>query len=204
MFYEPQNGHGLPHDPFRAIVAPRPIAWLSTISKEGHINLAPYSFFAPLSGRPPMVGFVTEGMKHSATNAIATGEFVINLATRAMAEEVNKSSTPVADDVNEFEFAGLKAAPSQLVAPPRIKDAPAALECKLLQWLPLKDLHGVETDRTLLIGQVIGVYIDERYLTNGHFDVVKAGTISRLGYRDYAQVTELFTMVPPASVFGNH
>ncbi len=203
MYYEPENGHGLPHDPFRAIVAPRPIGWISTVDKEGKINLAPYSFFNAVCGKPPMVCFATEGMKHSAVNAIATGEFVVNLATRPMADKINKTSTVVDADVNEFEFAEIEAAPSKRVAAPRVKDAPAALECKVLQSVPLTGLDGAPTDRAMIIGQVVGVYINEDYLTDGLFDIVKARTIARLGYRDYSEVTEVFSIVPPAFVF-NH
>lgn len=204
MFYEPRNGHGLPHDPFRAIVAPRPIGWLSTLSVEGHNNLAPYSFFNAVCGKPPMVGFASEGMKDSATNAKATGEFVVNLATRAMAEQVNLSSTRVDPHISEFDIVGLEAAPSHLVKPPRVRNAPAALECKVTQIVTLHTLKGEITDRTFIIGEVVGVYIDEHYLTDGLFDIVKAGTISRLGYRDYAQVESVFSMLPPASVFADH
>ena len=203
MFYEPHKGHGLPHDPFRSIVAPRPIGWISTVSAEGHVNLAPYSFFNALCGNPPIVGFASEGRKDSANNAIATGEFVVNLATRDFAEKVNITSTRVDEDVNEFEFAEIAGAPSLLVTPPRVKESPAALECKVTQWFELTDLDGGITGRTVVVGQVIGVHIDENYLTNGLFDVVKAGTIARLGYRDYAQVTELFSMRPPAAVFDH-
>ncbi len=203
MFYEPRKGHGLPHDPFRAIVAPRPIAWISSVSADGLVNLAPYSFYNAFCGKPPLLGFASEGLKHSANNAIATGEFVVNLATRAMAEKINTTSTHVPQEVNEFEFAGVEATPSNIVKAPRVKGAPASLECKVTQWVDLKDLEGSGTARRLVIGEVIGVHIEEEYLTDGHFDVVKAGTISRLGYRDYAQVLELFSMVPPAAVLDH-
>ncbi len=204
MFYEPRNGHGLPHDPFRAIVAPRPIGWLSTLSAEGRPNLAPYSFFNAVCGRPPMVGFATEGMKDSATNATATREFVVNLATRAMAEKVNLSSSRVDSHVDEFELVGLEAAPSKMVKAPHVKGAPAALECKVTQILDLASLDGPMPGRAFIIGEVVGVHIDEACLTDGLFDVVKAGTISRLGYRDYAQVESVFSMLPPGDVFANH
>lgn len=203
MFYEPKNGHGLPHDPFRAIVSPRPIGWISTVSAAGHINLAPYSFFNALCGTPPIVGFASEGMKHSANNAIATGEFVVNLATRTMAEKINLTSTRVDEGVNEFAFAEIDSAPSVMVNAPRVKSTPAALECKVTGTLDLKDIDGKSTDRFLVVGQVIGIHIDENYLTDGLFDVVKAQTIARLGYRDYSQVTELFCIMPPPAVFDH-
>lgn len=197
MYYEPKNGSGLPHDPFRAIVAPRPIGWISTVSETGKINLAPYSFFNAVHGKPPMVSFASESMKDSALNAIATGEFVVNLATRNMAEEMNTTSTNVDSNVNEFEFAGIEAAPSKRVTPPRVKDTPAALECKILQSVALDDLDGNSTGGSIIIGQVVGVYINENYLTDGLFDVVKASTIARLGYRDYTEVTNVFSIIPP-------
>ncbi len=203
MFYEPKDGHGLPHDPFRAIVAPRPIAWISTIGLDGVVNLAPYSFFNAFCGSPPIIGFASEGLKDSQSNAIETGEFVVNLATRAMAEKLNLTSARVERHVDEFELAGIGRAASRLVAPPRVAEAPAALECKVTQWLDLMDLSGGVTTRRLVIGQVIGIHIDESCLTEGLFDAVKAGTIARHGYRDYSQVTELFSMVPPANVLAH-
>src|SRR5690606_15981720 len=154
-------------------------------------------------GTPPIVGFASEGPKHSASNARETGEFVVNLATRRMAEAVNLTSTRVEFDVNEFELACLEQEESRLVRPPRVKGAPAALECKVIQTLALATLDGSDTERMLVIGQVVGIHIDEEYLTGGLFDIVKAGTIARLGYRDYAQVTDVFSMVPPPAVFDH-
>jgi flavin reductase (DIM6/NTAB) family NADH-FMN oxidoreductase RutF len=203
MFYEPRHGHGLPHDPFRAIVAPRPIGWISTMSAAGLVNLAPYSFFNAFCGAPPIVGFASEGIKDSAANALETGEFVVNLATRRMAEALNITSTRAAPEVDEFELAGIDRAPCRLVRPPRVRDAPATLECRVTQSVDLADLDGGATERRLVIGQVIGIHIDEACLTGGLFDAVKAGTIARHGYRDYSQVLELFSMVPPANVLGH-
>jgi flavin reductase (DIM6/NTAB) family NADH-FMN oxidoreductase RutF len=197
-FYEPKNGHGLKHNPFKAIVAPRPIGWISTISVEGHVNLAPYSAFNFFSELPPIVGFSSYGRKDSLINAEATKEFVVNLATRKHAEAINRTSDAVAHGVNEMELANLKSAPSKIVAPPRVADAPAALECKLLFVLPLKDLNGVETPNNLVVGQVVGVHIDEACIEEGLFNIVKAGTIARCGYKgDYTQVTELFELIRP-------
>lgn len=203
MFYEPRNGHGLPHDPFRAIVAPRPIGWISTVSSDGHINLAPYSFFNALCGNPPMVGFASEGIKDSARNAVETGEFVVNLATHKMAKAMNITSTRVERGVNEFELAGIERAPCRLVAPPRVKNAPATLECKVTTSMDLVDLDGHATERRLVIGQVVGIHISEDYLTDGFFDAVKAGTIARLGYRDYSRVDNIFSMLPPHAVLDH-
>ena len=136
-FYEPRNGHGLPHDPFKAIVAPRPIGWISSIDAEGRVNLAPYSFFNAFCGAPPLLGFASGGRKNSHCNAEVTGEFVVNLATRGHAEALNLTSAPLPPGASEFEAAGLAAAPSRLVRPPRVADAPAALECKAVLILPL-------------------------------------------------------------------
>jgi flavin reductase (DIM6/NTAB) family NADH-FMN oxidoreductase RutF len=198
-FYEPKNGHRLPHDPFKAIVAPRPIGWISSIDTEGRVNLAPYSFFNAFCDIPPVVGFSSGGRKDSQSNIEATGEFVANLVTRRHAEAMNRTSAPFPHDVNEFEMAGLTAAPSRLVKPPRVADAPAALECKLLLVLPIKDLEGKPTRNTLLLGQVVGIHIDSAFLKDGLFDMVAAGTIARCGYlADYAEVTQLFEMMRPA------
>jgi flavin reductase (DIM6/NTAB) family NADH-FMN oxidoreductase RutF len=199
-FYEPRLGHGLPHDPFKAIVAPRPIGWVSTIDAHGRPNLAPYSFFNAFCEAPPIVGFSSGGHKDTLRNAEATGEFVVNLATRNQAEAMNLTSAPLPPGASEFEAAGLAAAPSRLVRPPRVAGAPAALECKVVLVLPLKGLGGRPTPSTLVLGQVVGVHIAPAFLRGGLFDLVAAGTIARCGYRgDYAQVTSLFEMLRPAT-----
>jgi flavin reductase (DIM6/NTAB) family NADH-FMN oxidoreductase RutF len=197
MFFEPKNGHGLPHDPFRAIVAPRPIGWVSTISSDGVINLAPYSFFNAVAGRPPMVILSSEGIKDSITNIEATREFVVNLATLPMAERMNETSRALSSDINEFESAGLEPAASSLVRPPRVAGCPAALECKVTDMVPLKNLAGETGERLMTIAEVVGIYIDENYLTDGKFDMVKAQTLARCGYWDYQVTTELFDMPRP-------
>ena len=199
-FYEPRHGHGLAHDPFKAIVAPRPIGWISTVDAAGRPNLAPYSFFNAFCERPPIVGFSSGGRKDSQRNAEATGEFVVNLATRGQAEALNLTSAPWPPGVSEFEAAGLAAAPSRLVRPPRVADAPAALECRVVLILPLKDLDGKPTPSTLVLGQVVGVHIATAFLKGGLFDLVAAGAIARRGYRgDYTQVTALFEMLRPSA-----
>jgi flavin reductase (DIM6/NTAB) family NADH-FMN oxidoreductase RutF len=198
-FYEPKDGHQLPHDPFKAIVAPRPIGWISTVDAQGRPNLAPYSFFNAFCENPPVVGFSSSGRKDSQSNAEETGEFV-NLATRRQAKAMNRTSAALPHGVNEFEVADLRAAPSRLVRPPRVADAPAALECRLLLLLPITDLDGKPTPNTLILGQVVGVHIDPAFLKNGLFDIVAAGTIARCGYRgDYAEVTRVFEMLRPFS-----
>lgn len=197
MFYEPRNGHGLPHDPFRAIVAPRPIGWISTISAEGVVNLAPYSFFNAVAGRPPMVMFASEGIKDTIRNVQATGEFVVNLATLSLARKMNETSIAVAPEVNEFNLAGLTPLPSRMVRAPRVAESPAALECRVTEILPLRDLAGDAGERMMAVGEVVGIHIDPAALTDGGFDMVKAGTLARCGYWDYQVTTDLFRMPRP-------
>ncbi len=197
MFYEPSKGHDLPHDPFKAIVAPRPIGWISTVGADGSLNLAPYSFFNGLGTNPHLVMFSSEGAKDSMVYARETGEFVVNLATRDLAEKMNASSVVAPRGVSEFEHAGLTPVPSRLVRPPRVGEAHAALECKVTEIIQPKGLDGRSGDRFVVLGEVVGVYIDEAVMTDGLFDIVKAGTISRLGYMDYATVTETFSMRRP-------
>jgi flavin reductase (DIM6/NTAB) family NADH-FMN oxidoreductase RutF len=197
MFYEPARGHGLPHDPFKAIVAPRPIGWISTLDRLGRVNLAPYSFFNAVSSYPPMVMFSSEGLKHSADNARATGEFVANLATEPLKHPMNQTSAPLPAGVSEMEVAGLTAAPSRLVRPPRVAESPAALECKVLQVIELQDLNGRANGNFVVFGQVVGVHIDERFLTDGLFDTARARPLARCGYKDYAVVEGVFALPRP-------
>lgn len=197
MYYEPQSGHGLPHDPFKAIVAPRPIGWISTIDKEGRHNLAPYSFFNAVSTIPPMVAFSSEGYKDSVCNAEATGEFVYNLATVALAQGMNRSAAVVPPEIDEFQLAELATAPCRRVKPLRVAASPATLECKVLNIVKLHDIEGRPLERYLVIGQVIGVHIDDAYLDDGLFATARAKPLARCGYRDYASVTEVFQMVRP-------
>ena len=197
MFYEPANGHGLPHDPFKAIVAPRPIGWISTKSADGRVNLAPYSFFNAFSGNPPLIWFSSEGAKDSSSFAEESGEFVANLVSRDLAEAMNRSSVNAPRGTNEFDYAGLTMAPSRLVQAPRVAEAHAALECKVTEIFRPKTLQGTQSEAHVVIGQVIGVHLDDAYLTEGLFDIVKAGSTARLGYMDYASVTETFSMRRP-------
>ena len=197
MFYEPRLGHGLPHDPFKAIIAPRPIGWISTVDAAGRPNLAPYSFFNAVHSRPPMLAFTSETMKHSAANAIATGEFVFNLCTRALFDAMNISSDALGEGVNEFEAAGLATAPCRVVKAPRVAAAPAALECRVVHSLQLRDVDGEALEGWVIIGQVVGVHIDDAYIRDGRFDTAAAQPIARCGYRDYAAVTELFEALRP-------
>lgn len=197
MFYEPSKGHGLPHDPFKALVSPRPIGWISTQAKDGSLNLAPYSFFNALGTNPHLVMFCSEGAKDSYTNALETGEFVANLVSSDLIEQMNASSVDAPHGVSEFDYAGLTPEPSRLVRPPRVREAHAALECKVTEILRPKDLNGDPTSRYMIIGQVVGVYISDDALTDGMFDVVKAGNVARLGYLDFSNVKEVFQRTRP-------
>jgi flavin reductase (DIM6/NTAB) family NADH-FMN oxidoreductase RutF len=198
MFYEPRRGdHGLRYDPFKAIVAPRPIGWISSLDAEGRTNLAPYSFFNAISARPHLVMFASTGRKDSVSNIEATGEFVCNLATYDLREAVNTSSAGLPHEVSEFATTGLATAPSRLVKPPRVAGAAAALECKLIKSEELPDLTGAPSGTIVVFGEVVGVHVDERCLKDGRFDMTAARTIARCGYMDYAVVDAVFQMQRP-------
>lgn len=198
MFYEPSAGHGLPHDPFKAIVAPRPIGWISTRAGDGSLNLAPFSFFNAVSTHPHLVMFSSEGEKDSVAFARETGEFVANLVSRDLAEKMNASAVNAPRGVSEFGYAGLTPEPSRLVRPPRVGEALAALECRVTEILQPKGLDGRTLDRFVVFGEVVGVHVDDAALTqDGLFDAVGAGIVSRLGYMDYASVTTTFAMRRP-------
>lgn len=199
MFYETAtNQHGLAHDPLKAIVAPRPIGWISAVDLAGRINLAPYSFFNMLNTRPALVYFASEGMKDAISFVAETREFVCNLATYDLRESMNASSAPLPRGENEFIHAGLEMAPSRLVKAPRVKAAAASLECKLVDLQELKTLDGSSAGTFMAIGQVVGVHIDERCIRDGRFDMTEAHTIARCGYSDYAVVNALFSLTRPA------
>ena len=199
-FYEPRKGHGLPHDPFKAIVAPRPIGWVATIDAEGRPNLAPYSFFNAISTFPPMVYFTSEGRKDSVDNAEATREFTCSLVSANLARAMNATSAPVAHGVNEFTLAGLAMAPGSRVKPPYVAEAIAALECKVTQIIQLSGADGVMLDSWMVLGEVVGVHIDDTFLKDGIFDTAGARPVARCGYRgDYTEVTSLFEMIRPTA-----
>jgi flavin reductase (DIM6/NTAB) family NADH-FMN oxidoreductase RutF len=199
MFYDAiKNNHGLPHDPFKAIVAPRPIGWITSISAKGEINLAPYSYFNAVVSRPAVVMFSSEGFKDSVAFISETREFVCNLATWDLREPMNETSAPLPRGVNEMERAGLEAAPSRLVKPPRVAAAPCALECKLLKIVSMDDLNGTPLDRHVVFGQVVGVHIDDRFIVNGLLDTTAMKPIARCGYDQYAVVEDVFSMRRPA------
>ncbi len=190
------NKHGLPNDPFKAIVAPRPIGWISSVDKNGVPNLAPYSFFNAIAERPHYVVIGSSDMKDSLTNIEATSEFVVNLATYELREQMNMSSAHVAPDIDEFKLAGLVPAPSRFVKAPRVKDSPAALECRLFQIVPLPDDHG-DAKQWAIIGRVVGVYIDDRFIVEGRVNTAAMKPIARLGYSEYATVEEAWRMRRP-------
>jgi flavin reductase (DIM6/NTAB) family NADH-FMN oxidoreductase RutF len=199
-FYEPGLGHGLAHDPFNAIVGPRPIGWVSTQGADGSVNLAPYSFFNAFNYTPPIIGFSSTAAKHSLRNAQETGEFVWNLATRALAEQMNASSATAAYGVDEFELAKLAKAQSRLVKPPRIAASPVNFECKVADIIRLKSHKGVVANAWLVLGEVVGVHIDPSLLKDGVFDTFGAEIILRAGGASaYAAITpeSRFNMVRP-------
>lgn len=177
--------HGLRHDPFKAIVAPRPIGWISTVSATGVPNLAPYSFFNAVSDAPPMVMFSTVGRKDSLQNIEANGEFTCSVASQHLVDQMNLSSAAVAGEVNEYDLTGLATAPSLLVAPPRVAASPAALECRLWKTLALPG----EGAPIVVFGHVVAIYIDERVVTDGLLDTAAMRPLARMGYMDYAVVT---------------
>jgi flavin reductase (DIM6/NTAB) family NADH-FMN oxidoreductase RutF len=199
MFYEPRNGHGLPHDPFKAIVAPRPIGWITSMSAAGDINLAPYSYFNGVMSRPPLVMISSEGRKDSLAFIRETGEFVCNLATWDLRDAMNATSAPYPRGHNEMEKVGLEAAPCRIVKAPRVKASPCAMECKLLQVVTPDDVDGNPLDCHIMIGQVVGVHIDESFLKDGILDTAAMRPIARCGYHNYAVVERQFTMVRPTA-----
>lgn len=180
-FYEPSKGHGLAHDPFNAMVAPRPIGWISSRDSAGQLNLAPYSFFNAFNYRPPIVGFSSIGFKDSVRNVEATGEFAWNLATRPLAEAMNASSATVDPDVDEFTLAGLTPVASRLIAVPRVDESPVSFECRLSQLIQLQGADGRKADAWLVLGEVVGVHIASHLLTDGVYDTAAAQPITRGG-----------------------
>jgi len=200
-FYEPRMGHGLPHDPFNAIVGPRPIGWISTRSRAGVLNLAPYSFFNAFNYTPPIVGFASIGYKDTVRNVEETGEFCWNLATRALAERMNATCAAVPPDVDEFALAGLTPAASRLVGVPRVAEAPVSFECRLTQLVQLQRADGQVVPSWLVLGEVVGVHIARDTLQDGVYDTAHAGHILRGGGpADYFEVgpAQLFRMSRPA------
>ena len=199
-FYEPGQGHGLRHDPLNAIIAPRPIGWISTIGAAGVRNLAPYSFFNLFNYKPPIIGFSTTGWKDSAANIAETGEFVWNLATRDLAEAMNATSAMAASEVDEFTLAGLESLPSRLVRPDRVAGSPVTFECRHTQTLRLESVEGRALDAWVIFGEVVGVHINPAMLEDGIYQTARPRPITRGGGpADYFEITEdrLFLMKRP-------
>jgi flavin reductase (DIM6/NTAB) family NADH-FMN oxidoreductase RutF len=199
-FYEPARGHGLKHDPFNAIIGPRPIGWISTKGVGGGLNLAPYSFFNAFNYKPPILGFSSNGEKDTLRNVRDTGEFVWNLATKALAEQMNGTSAPVPYGTDEFALAGLTPAASRLVVPPRVAESPVNFECKVSEIVHLKGHSGEPAPAWLVIGEVIAVHISHTLLKDGIFDTFNAGVILRAGgpsaYAEIGPATRFDMMRP--------
>ena len=189
---------GFAHDPFKAIVAPRPIGWITALSAKGEVNLSPYSFFNAISSRPNIVMFSSENKKDAVAFVEETGEFTCSLVTKALAQPMNMTSAPLPRGESEYADAGLEMAPSRFVKPPRVAGTPAALECKLLSVQQLHDIDGQAVPRWMVLGQVVGIFIDDAFVKDGRFDTAGANPIARCGYADYAEVTSLFSITRPA------
>ena len=199
IFFEPHKRDRdlLRFDPFKAMIAPRPVGWIASRDRAGRVNLAPYSFFNAFSGEPPIVGFCSEGLKDSAAFALDSGEFVWNMATYDLREKMNMTSAPLERGSSEFNHAGLETAPCVLVQAPRVAASPCALECKVTQHVRLNDKDGALTERYLVLGQVIGLHIDERFIRDGIIDILAMKPIARCGYQDYTSIDRLFPIRRP-------
>ncbi|OPF92206.1 flavin reductase family protein [Rhodopseudomonas palustris] len=199
--YQPAKGHGLKHDPFNAIIAPRPIGWISSCDAEGRVNLAPYSFFNAFNYHPPLIGFSSTTWKDTVANIQRTGEFVWNLVTMDLAQAMNATSASVPHEVDEFSLGNLTKLDSELVKPPRVAESPVSFECKLSEIIRLKGADGVEVDAWLTIGEVVMVHIDKRLIEDGVYQTAAARPIVRAGRRgDYFEIRPdaMFEMVRPA------
>jgi flavin reductase (DIM6/NTAB) family NADH-FMN oxidoreductase RutF len=200
IFYEPQarDKSLFPHDPFKALVVPRPIGWIATVSAKGELNLAPYSYFNAFSSNPPIVGFSSEGDKDSSTFAAQTGEFVWSMATWELRDEMNATAATLPRGQSEFTHANLDTAPSRLVRPPRVAASPASFECRVTELVKLKDLDGRDSGRRLVLGRVVGIHLDERFVRAGRVDSAAMRPIARGGYDEYSVVERVFSMPRPA------
>ncbi len=202
MFYEVKNGHGLPHDPFKSCIVPRPIGWISTISEDGTINLAPYSFFNGCGDDPPQLMYAAGGrniegaLKDSLTNVEATGEFVANLVTWELRVQMNETARHVPAGIDETTLAGLETEPSRVVKPPRVRASPIHLECEYVRTVELRSNR--EDHRNFVVfGEVVGIHIRDEVMTDGMVDMTKLRPIARLGYMDYSITDNVFTMPFP-------
>ena len=200
MYYDPRRDkHGFKHNPMTALVVPRPIGWISTVSRSGVVNLAPYSFFNVISGAPPFIMFASKPRKDSQRNAEETGEFVYNMATYELREAVNASSTEWGPAISEPERIGLDMAQCRAVKPPRVARAPVALECKYFKTIELVSADGTRNQSSVVIGEVVGIHIDDSVIVDGHIDVTRMQPLARLGYMDYCAVNELFAIQRPSA-----
>ena len=201
MFYEPDKRDRavLAHDPFKAIVAPRPIGWITSVNSKGEVNLAPYSYFNGINSRPALVMFASEGLKDSVRFIAETKEFVCSLATWDLREAMNATSAPLPRGISEMQRAGLQPAPSRLVRPPRVAASPCALECKLMRIVDVDQIDGMPVDCHVVFGQVIGVHIDDRFIVDGLLDTAAMKPIARCGYDQYAVVESVFSMRRPTA-----
>jgi flavin reductase (DIM6/NTAB) family NADH-FMN oxidoreductase RutF len=198
MFYTTDtNQHGLSHDPFKAIVTPRPIGWIGSKGRDGSINLSPYSFFNAVSDRPKLVMFSSTGRKDSARNVEETGVFTANLVSRNLVEKMNHSSISVPYGTNEFALAGLTAEAGRLVDAPYVGEAFAVLECRVTEIMRPKDLDGKPTDNVMVFGQVVGIHVDETIIRDGRLDMALARPVARMGYMDYSEGSDVFELVRP-------
>jgi flavin reductase (DIM6/NTAB) family NADH-FMN oxidoreductase RutF len=198
MFYDTEsNAHGMAHDPFKAIVAPRPIGWIGTKGRDGSRNLSPYSFFNAVGDRPKMVMFSSSGRKDSLRNVEETGVFTASFVSRSLLDPMNASSAAVPYEADEFVLAGLTPAEARLVDAPYVEEAVAALECRVTKVLTLPDMHGNDTDSHAVFGQVVGIHIAETVIRDGRFDLALADPIMRLGYMDYAGMGPIFQLKRP-------
>lgn len=204
MFYRPKEGHGLPHDPFKAIVAPRPIGWISSVDSEGRANLAPYSFFNGCGDHPPLVMFAQTGrkdretgLKDSIANIRATGEFAHSVVSTAMTEAMNASTGAYPAGVDEFDKAGLTKGEGREISVPHVAESPAVMECKLVRILDDLPVWREDTHNIVVIGEVIGVHIRDDALVDGILDVTRYNPIARMGYMDYTTVDRRWSMARP-------
>jgi flavin reductase (DIM6/NTAB) family NADH-FMN oxidoreductase RutF len=195
MDYDPRSEpHMLAHDPVTSLVVPRPIGWISTVGPTGVVNLAPYSFFNMISGKPPFLMFSSNPRKHSQANAETSGEFVFNLATSDLRSEMNISGGEHGADISEADLAGLEMAPCRFVKPPRVARSPIALECIYNKTVELTRSDGRKMTSSLVIGEVVNVHIDDAVIVDGMIDMARIRPLARLGYMDYSVVDNIFTM----------
>ncbi|MCA1967643.1 MAG: flavin reductase family protein [Rhizobium sp.] len=203
MFYETaDNRHGLAHDPFKAIVAPRPIGWIGTKGRDGSLNLSPYSFFNAVSDRPKIVMFSSSGRKDTLRNATETGVFSVNYVSADLVAAMNASSIAVPYGTDEFALAGLTPVMGRLVDAPCVGEAYAVLECRVTEIHTLKTIDGTDSDSHAVFGQVVAIHMDERVIRDGRFDVALARPVTRLGYMDYAEVQPVFELQRPKPPIG--